>query len=143
MTTAHRPTFNAAIGGEAQGGGRYIAGVTRTHVHDLPGQMSIKRRQDGQGTAADVSGVDMRAQLLPFSAWGHPRPLFPPTPALPPRLRSAFPAAHFDQCFLLLLILAPWRPGCGATAQGARDAVIGGNRTGTSQVSYAPSTPAG
>ena len=68
MTTAHRPTFNAAIGGEAQGGGRYIAGVTRTHVHDLPGQMSIKRRQDGQGTAADVSGVDMRAQLLEAEA---------------------------------------------------------------------------
>ena len=49
MTTAHRPTFNAAIGGEAQGGGRYIAGVTRTHVHDLPGQMSIKRRQAHYG----------------------------------------------------------------------------------------------
>ena len=56
MTTAHRPTFNAAIGGEAQGGGRYIAGVTRTHVHDLPGQMSIKRRQDGQ---QDEGGRDM------------------------------------------------------------------------------------
>jgi hypothetical protein len=44
MTTAHRPTFHAAIGGKEQGGGRYIAGVSRQHVHDLPGQMSLKMR---------------------------------------------------------------------------------------------------
>ena len=44
MTTAHRATFHAAIGGKEQGGGRYIAGVSRVHVHDLAGQMSIKQR---------------------------------------------------------------------------------------------------
>ena len=44
MTTAHRATFHAAIGGKEQGGGRYIAGVTRVHVHDLAGQMSVKTR---------------------------------------------------------------------------------------------------
>jgi len=44
MTTAHRPTFHAAIGGKEQGGGRYIAGVTRVHVHDLAGQMTLKKR---------------------------------------------------------------------------------------------------
>ena len=44
MTTAHRPTFHAAIGGKEQGGGRYISGVSRQHVHDLPGQMSVKTR---------------------------------------------------------------------------------------------------
>ncbi len=44
MTTAHRPTFHAAIGGKEQGGGRMIAGVSRVHVHDLPGQMSLKTR---------------------------------------------------------------------------------------------------
>jgi len=32
MTTAHRATFHAAIGGKEQGGGRYIAGVSRVHV---------------------------------------------------------------------------------------------------------------
>ena len=54
MTTAHRPTFHAAIGGKEQGGGRYIAGVSRQHVHDLPGQLSVKTRQPGQGTQADL-----------------------------------------------------------------------------------------
>eukprot|EP00962_Isochrysis_galbana_P039412 scaffold14097_cov107-Isochrysis_galbana.AAC.5 len=44
MTTAHRPTFHAAIGGKEQGGGRYVAGVTRVHVHDLASQTSIKKR---------------------------------------------------------------------------------------------------
>ena len=44
MTTAHRATFHAAVGGKEQGGGRYIAGVSRVHVHDLAGQMSIKSR---------------------------------------------------------------------------------------------------
>ena len=41
MTTAHRPTFHAAVGGKEQGGGRYIAGVSRMHVHDLGSQLSI------------------------------------------------------------------------------------------------------
>ena len=63
MTTAHRPTFHAAIGGKEQGGGRYIAGVSRQHVHDLGSQMSIKTRQPGQGTADEISKADMRAAL--------------------------------------------------------------------------------
>ena len=66
MTTAHRPTFHAAIGGKEQGGGRYIAGVSRTHVHDLPGQMSIKKRAPGQGAAGDVADkAALRAALGP------------------------------------------------------------------------------
>ena len=67
MTTAHRPTFHAAIGGKEQGGGRYIAGVSRTHVHDLPGQMSLKTRAEGQGTAAELAKQDMRAALEALS----------------------------------------------------------------------------
>jgi len=63
MTTAHRATFHAAIGGKEQGGGRYIAGVTRVHVHDLAGQMNMKTRQPGQGTAAEVSKKDMLSAL--------------------------------------------------------------------------------
>ena len=62
MTTAHRPTFHAAVGGKEQGGGRYIAGVTRTHVHDLPGMLSIKTR--APGSAGDVaSKEELRAAL--------------------------------------------------------------------------------
>ena len=63
MTTAHRATFHAAIGGKEQGGGRYIAGVSRVHVHDLAGQMSLKTRQPGQGTAAEISKKDMLSAL--------------------------------------------------------------------------------
>ena len=64
MTTAHRPTFHAAVGGKEQGGGRYIAGVSRQHVHDLPGQMSLKTRQFGQGTSSEISSKDeLRAAL--------------------------------------------------------------------------------
>ena len=63
MTTAHRPTFHAAIGGKEQGGGRYIAGVSRVHVHDLAGQMTVKQRQPGQGTEAEISKKDMLAAL--------------------------------------------------------------------------------
>jgi len=63
MTTAHRPTFHAAVGGKEQGGGRYIAGVSRVHVHDLAGQMTLKTRAPGQGTADEVRGKDLRAEL--------------------------------------------------------------------------------
>lgn len=63
MTTAHRPTFHAAIGGKEQGGGRYIAGVSRVHVHDLPGQMSVKKRLPGQGTQEEVRAKDLRGEL--------------------------------------------------------------------------------
>ena len=63
MTTAHRPTFHTAVGGKEQGGGRYISGVSRQHVHDLPGQMSIKTRQPGQGTAGELTKAEMLAAL--------------------------------------------------------------------------------
>uniref|UniRef100_A0A7S3TLX6 Cwf15/Cwc15 cell cycle control protein n=1 Tax=Emiliania huxleyi TaxID=2903 RepID=A0A7S3TLX6_EMIHU len=63
MTTAHRPTFHAAIGGKEQGGGRYVAGVSRVHVHDLAGQLTVKRREHGQGTQAELRGKDLRAEL--------------------------------------------------------------------------------
>ena len=57
------PTFHAAVGGKEQGGGRYIAGVSRVHVHDLAGQMTVKQRQPGQGTEAEISKKDMLAAL--------------------------------------------------------------------------------
>jgi len=63
MTTAHRPTFHAAVGGKEQGGGRYIAGVSRTHVHDLASQMNLKMRAPGQGTAAEIEKSELRAAL--------------------------------------------------------------------------------
>ena len=63
MTTAHRPTFHAAVGGKEQGGSRYIVGVTRQHVHDLGSQLSIKRRAHGQGSEEEVRGKDLKTAL--------------------------------------------------------------------------------
>jgi len=65
MTTAHRPTFHAAVGGKEQGGGRYVSGVTRTHVHDLASQMNLKTRAPGQGAASDLTAdkAELRAAL--------------------------------------------------------------------------------
>eukprot|EP00322_Chrysochromulina_rotalis_P012269 CAMPEP_0115849130 /NCGR_PEP_ID=MMETSP0287-20121206/11290_1 /TAXON_ID=412157 /ORGANISM="Chrysochromulina rotalis, Strain UIO044" /LENGTH=253 /DNA_ID=CAMNT_0003303087 /DNA_START=117 /DNA_END=878 /DNA_ORIENTATION=+ len=94
MTTAHRPTFHAAVGGKEQGGGRYVSGVTRTHVHDLASQMNLKRRAFGQGSEAELGGKDLRAALeareaehlqaigKAVSARATPRAL--PPPPLPP-----------------------------------------------------------
>ena len=94
MTTAHRPTFHAAIGGKEQGGGRYIAGVTRVHVHDLAGQLHLKTRAAGQGSSSDLRGRDFRAELaereakhlktlgkLPAGVAALPPPLPPPADA--------------------------------------------------------------
>jgi len=62
MTTAHRATFHAAIGGKEQGGGRYISGVSRTHVHDQKSQMSIKLRAPAS-KGGDAVPADFRAAL--------------------------------------------------------------------------------
>lgn len=103
MTTAHRPTFHAAIGGKEQGGGRYISGVSRQHVHDLPSQMSLKSRALGQGTADEVGSKDLRAALeareaehlqaigkapAPKMALREPPPLPPPGATSPARANS-------------------------------------------------------
>jgi protein CWC15 len=112
MTTAHRPTFHAAIGGKEQGGGRYVAGVTRVHVHDLASQTSIKKRyakagrrcalaqhrrltlprphrMPGQGTQAEVRAKNLRAELEQreldhLKAIGKAPATKPPPPVPPP-----------------------------------------------------------
>jgi len=40
-----------------------VAGVSRVHVHDLPGQLKLKTRATGQGTQAEVKSRDLRAEL--------------------------------------------------------------------------------
>jgi len=90
MTTAHRPTFHAAVGGKEQGGGRYIAGVSRTHVHDLASQMSLKVRATGQGTAAELTSDKQQLRsMLEERELGHLRaigkaPMLQAHAALPP-----------------------------------------------------------
>ena len=60
MTTAHRPTFDPAVGKEAQRGPAY-------HQRLLPAHTQLKVRKPGQGGAADIQ-IDLRAQLLAAEA---------------------------------------------------------------------------
>jgi len=57
MTTAHRPTFDPARGKDAQRGPAY-------HQRLLPAHKTLKFRQATQGTAAEASQRDLRAELL-------------------------------------------------------------------------------
>jgi len=57
MTTAHRPTFDPARGKEAQRGPAY-------HQRILPAHKTLKFRQATQGTTAEHSRRDLRAELL-------------------------------------------------------------------------------
>jgi len=57
MTTAHRPTFDPAVGKEAQRGPAY-------HQRLLPAHTHLKVRQPGQGGFADREVRDLRAELL-------------------------------------------------------------------------------
>lgn len=57
MTTAHRPTFDPARGKDAQRGPAY-------HQRLLPAHKTLKFRQATQGTEAEHSTRDLRAELL-------------------------------------------------------------------------------
>jgi protein CWC15 len=64
MTTAHRPTWNAAVGGKNQAGN-----PTRfTPIHavsgkDLPAQLTLKTRGAGQDTRDEIGQRDLKAEL--------------------------------------------------------------------------------
>ncbi|KAK6518031.1 complexed with cef1p [Arthrobotrys conoides] len=60
MTTAHRPTFDPAVGKETQRGPAY-------HQRLLPAHTVLKVRKPGQGGAADGKR-DLRAELLKAEA---------------------------------------------------------------------------
>ncbi|TAQ90887.1 hypothetical protein B7494_g759 [Chlorociboria aeruginascens] len=61
MTTAHRPTFDPAVGKEAQRGPAY-------HQRLLPAHTQLKVRKPGQGGDADKQVRDLRAELLQAEA---------------------------------------------------------------------------
>ncbi|KAH7159979.1 Pre-mRNA-splicing factor Cwf15/Cwc15 [Dactylonectria estremocensis] len=61
MTTAHRPTFDPAVGKEALRGPAY-------HQRLLPAHTQLKYRQAGQGGDADNSTRDLAAELLAAEA---------------------------------------------------------------------------
>mmetsp|Transcript_1557 Transcript_1557/g.2951 ORF Transcript_1557/g.2951 Transcript_1557/m.2951 type:complete len:241 (-) Transcript_1557:752-1474(-) len=61
MTTAHKPTFNAAIGGPDQGGNRIIGGTRAYSSRDLPGHLKLKNRQTS--SAEEAKKKDLKAEL--------------------------------------------------------------------------------
>ncbi|KAG1681030.1 hypothetical protein FOA52_009990 [Chlamydomonas sp. UWO 241] len=64
MTTAHRPTWAPAKGGEEQGGARWFVPSIQRSVHSHPGQTKLKFRQDGQGGVAEVGDKEeLRSKL--------------------------------------------------------------------------------
>eukprot|EP00884_Botryococcus_braunii_P006143 jgi/Botrbrau1/1552/Bobra.0107s0040.1 len=63
MTTAHRPTWAPAKGGEEQGGNRIFAPSRAYSAKDQPGHTKLKFRQPGQSNTADVKDRDLQAEL--------------------------------------------------------------------------------
>ncbi|KAG7390187.1 complexed with cef1p [Phytophthora pseudosyringae] len=64
MTTAHRPTWHAAVG-QSNEGGWHAGGKLSDQVsaRDLPAHKHLKMRQVGQGTANEVELLDLREEL--------------------------------------------------------------------------------
>ncbi|CBZ53823.1 conserved hypothetical protein [Neospora caninum Liverpool] len=61
MTTAHRPTWHQALGGEHQGGNRLVA-TQKVSAKDQPGNLTLKTRKPAQGPQTSDRG-EFRAQL--------------------------------------------------------------------------------
>ena len=59
MTTAHRPTYNSAVGGSEQGGNKILVPSRQYSAKELPGQLSMKERPP-----QDFSKTDFRHELL-------------------------------------------------------------------------------
>jgi hypothetical protein len=63
MTTAHRPTWAPAVGGEEQGGSRWFKPSIQTSAKNLPGHTKLKFRQTGQNSEAELQHMDLKAEL--------------------------------------------------------------------------------
>jgi protein CWC15 len=66
MTTAARPTFEPARGGQGKGeGGLSDLSALSKHYssRDLPGQLKLKSREKGQGTVEELRSRDFRHHL--------------------------------------------------------------------------------
>lgn len=61
MTTAHRPTWNAAVGGSEQGGSKMYVPSRQYSAKDLPGQTKMKERPQ---IDIDPKSNQYRAELL-------------------------------------------------------------------------------
>ncbi|OQR91055.1 hypothetical protein ACHHYP_05039 [Achlya hypogyna] len=64
MTTAARPTFNAAMGKKNEGGWNSGGQISmQFSARDLPGHTKLKTRQLGQGTTGELADRDLVGEL--------------------------------------------------------------------------------
>lgn len=63
MTTAARPTFEPAKGGQGRGE-KDLSAISRQYSsRDLPGHLKLKYREHGQGTIDEIKSRDFRREL--------------------------------------------------------------------------------
>ena len=63
MTTAHKPTWAPAMGGESQGGNSMLVPTRQYSAKDLPGMLHMKVRHSGQGSTSEQSKINFKEQL--------------------------------------------------------------------------------
>eukprot|EP00392_Amoebophrya_sp_AT5.2_P002633 g2638.t1 len=64
MTTAHRPTFHNALGGENQGGNLLSAPTTKKMARDIPQELTMKTRHQKEKTRAELLQEVEEKELL-------------------------------------------------------------------------------
>jgi len=64
MTTAHRPTWNNALGGDDAGGNRKVAVTQIQRARDLPAHKVLKTRKIGQNSVDEVAARDLKQELF-------------------------------------------------------------------------------
>eukprot|EP00918_Siedleckia_nematoides_P023054 GHVU01049647.1.p1 GENE.GHVU01049647.1~~GHVU01049647.1.p1 ORF type:complete len:122 (-),score=25.65 GHVU01049647.1:1094-1459(-) len=63
MTTAHRPTWHSALGGENQSGNKLQGGTKGVSVKDQRGHLTLKTRKPGQAGLDDVAKLNFKREL--------------------------------------------------------------------------------
>lgn len=63
MTTAHKPTYNPAVGYEDRGGSLRGPASRAVSAKDQPGHKNLKYRQEGQSAPSDIRAKDLKAEL--------------------------------------------------------------------------------
>ena len=91
MSTAHRPTWAPAKGGEEQGGMRIFKASLARSAKDLAGHTKLKFRQTGQNSGAELQERDFRVSEAPraASAPANGVLMHRGSPLAPGRLRTA------------------------------------------------------
>merc|ERR1711998_419004 len=64
MTTAHRPTYKAAVAKEDQGNNRMLGRSQQVAKQDLPHHLTTKYRQKGQNREDELDREAMKRKLL-------------------------------------------------------------------------------